>query len=99
MTGSSSFVSRHIGSNAGEIAEMLRVVGFDSLDVLVDAAIPAVIRLRQPLNLPPARSEQQALAELKAMFARNKLHRSFIGMGYYDCITPPVIQRNILENP
>ena len=99
MTGSSSFVARHLGSNGDEIAEMLRVVGFDSLDALVDNAIPAAIRLRQPLNLPAARNEQEALAELKAMFARNKLYRSFIGMGYYDCITPPVIQRNILENP
>ncbi|MGH8596802.1 MAG: glycine dehydrogenase, partial [Gammaproteobacteria bacterium] len=96
---SSSFASRHLGSNVDEIAEMLRVVGFDTLDVLVDNAIPATIRLRQPLNLPAARNEQEALAELKAMFTRNKLYRSFIGMGYYDCITPPVIQRNILENP
>jgi glycine dehydrogenase len=94
-----SFAQRHLGSNPAEIAEMLRVVGFDTLDALVDDAIPAAIRLARPLNLPAARSEIEALAELQAMLAKNKRCRSYIGMGYYDCVTPPVIQRNILENP
>jgi glycine dehydrogenase len=94
-----SFATRHLGSNSAEIAEMLRVVGFDSLDALVDHAIPAAIRLNRPLNLPAARSETEALAELRAILAKNKPGRSFLGMGYYDCITPPVLQRNILENP
>src|SRR6267154_4702252 len=99
ITPAPSFVQRHLGSNSAEINEMLRVVGFDSLDALVDAAIPAAIRLARPLNLPAARSETDALAELRAMLAKNKRCRSYIGTGYYDCITPPVIQRNILENP
>src|SRR5438876_981879 len=94
-----TFASRHLGSSPSEIAEMLEVVGFKSLDDLVDDAIPANIRLSRPLNLPAPRTEAEALADLKAMFAKNKLARSYIGMGYYDCITPPVIQRNILENP
>src|SRR5437899_2390198 len=94
-----SFASRHLGSGPSEIADMLRIVGFDSLDALVEAAIPEAIRLNRPLNLPAPRGEQEALADLRAMFAKNKLHRSFIGMGYYDCVTPPVIQRNIFENP
>jgi len=78
---------------------MLRVVGFPTLDAMIDAAVPAGIRLGRPLSLPVASSEHAALAELKAMMARNELRRSFIGMGYYDCLTPTVIRRNILENP
>jgi glycine dehydrogenase len=93
------FVRRHIGPNAAETAAMLKVVGCDSLDALVDAAVPKAIRLTQPLDLPKASSEFDALRELKSVAAQNQVFRSFIGMGYYDCITPPVIQRNVLENP
>ncbi len=93
------FVHRHIGPNADEQTEMLATVGFASLDALVDAAVPANIRRREPLNLPPAASEHEALARLKSIAAKNQVFRSFIGMGYHDCITPPVIQRNMLENP
>ena len=93
------FAQRHIGPNPENVQEMLRVVGFPTLDALIDAAVPAQIRLGKPLSLPPARSEFELLAELKAIMSRNQVCRSFIGMGYYDCITPPVIQRNILENP
>ena len=96
---SDRFVRRHIGPDAVETAAMLRVVGFESLDALVDAAIPADIRLPHPLRLPPARSEFEALRELKAIAAQNQVFRSFIGMGFYDCVTPAVIQRNVLENP
>ena len=78
---------------------MLGVTGFDSLDALTDAAVPAQIRLGKPLNLPAARSEHQALADVKTIASQNQVFRSFIGMGYYDCITPPVIQRGVLENP
>ena len=78
---------------------MLRVVGFPTLDAMIDAAVPRRIRLAKPLALPSARGEQELLAELKASLSKNVVRRSFIGMGYYDCITPPVIQRNILENP
>jgi glycine dehydrogenase len=93
------FVRRHIGPNATETAAMLKAVGYDSVAALTDAAVPKVIRLRQPLNLPAAQSEFDALRELKSVASQNQVFRSFIGMGYYDTITPPVIQRNVLENP
>jgi glycine dehydrogenase len=78
---------------------MLQVLGYPSLDALVDDLVPQNIRLRRPLDLPPARSEREALAALRAMASQNQVFRSYLGMGYYDCITPAVIQRNILENP
>ncbi|MFZ3375899.1 MAG: aminomethyl-transferring glycine dehydrogenase [Chthoniobacterales bacterium] len=94
-----SFASRHIGPNEKEIDAMLCELGFENLDALIDAAIPKNIRLNRQLNLPEAKSESEALAELLAIAQKNKVARSFIGAGYSDCITPPVIQRNILENP
>jgi glycine dehydrogenase len=99
MSDPSSFAARHIGLSPADIEQMLAVVGCRSLDELADNAIPAAIRLREPLRLPVPASEVEALAELKAMMSKNELKRSFIGLGYYDCITPPVILRNILENP
>jgi glycine dehydrogenase len=93
------FVHRHIGPNAAETGEMLALLGRRNLDELIDAAVPEKIRLVKKLNLPDARSEFEALAELKKIAGENKVFRSFIGMGYSDCITPPVIQRNVLENP
>lgn len=78
---------------------MLRVCGCGSLDELMDRVVPAPIRLSQPLDLPPPRSEFQALADLRQIAAQNQVFRSYLGQGYHDCITPPVIQRNILENP
>src|SRR6266704_4751168 len=94
-----SFVRRHIGPNQEEIDAMLAKVGFENLDGLIDAAVPKNIRMDRQLNLPEAKSEIEALAELRAISKKNKVARSFIGAGYHDCITPPVIQRNILENP
>ena len=94
-----SFARRHIGPNEGEVAAMLSELGFESLEALIDAAVPKNIRLNRSLNLPEAKSEIEALAELRAIAKKNKVVRSFIGTGYYDCITPPVIQRNTLENP
>ena len=94
-----SFARRHIGPNEEEVHAMLRDVGFDSLDSLIDATVPKNIRLDRQLNLPAAKSETEALAELRVIAQKNKIARSFIGAGYSDCITPPVIQRNILENP
>src|SRR5690242_697966 len=94
-----SFARRHIGPNPEETAEMLRAVGFENLDALIAATVPKNIRLDHELNLPPAKSEAEALAELRAISKKNKIARSFIGAGYSDSITPPVIQRNILENP
>src|SRR6266581_4836269 len=93
------FVNRHIGPDAGDIDKMLAVLGHASLDGLVDAAVPANIRLARPLNLPAGRSEFGVLNELRAIAAQNQIFHSYIGLGYHDCITPPVIQRNILENP
>jgi glycine dehydrogenase len=78
---------------------MLRELGFATMDELIDRAVPASIRLRKPLKLPPATGERESLAELKAIARRNSVLRSHIGAGYYGCVTPPVIQRNILENP
>src|SRR6516225_7169234 len=94
-----SFARRHIGPNEEEVQAMLPDVGFDSLGALIDATVPKDIRLKRQLNLPEAKSEGEALAELRTIAQKNKLMRSFIGTGYYGCITPPVIQRNILENP
>src|SRR6266487_3528814 len=94
-----SFARRHIGPNREEIDAMLGTVGFENLDALIDAAIPKNIRLDRRLDLPEAKSESEALAELRAIAKKNRVTRSFIGAGYSDCITPPVIQRNILENP
>ena len=94
-----SFARRHIGPNENEVREMLHEVGFENLEALIDAAVPKNIRLDRQLNLPKAKSETDALTELRAIAGKNKVTRSFIGTGYYDCITPPVIQRNIFENP
>ncbi|CCQ51788.1 aminomethyl-transferring glycine dehydrogenase [Crocosphaera watsonii] len=94
-----SFINRHIGPNSQDIDKMLKVLGFSSLDKLIDATVPQGIRLSKTLILPEAQSEYGALAQLKSIASKNQIFRSYIGMGYHDCITPPVIQRNILENP
>ena len=78
---------------------MLAVLGLESLDALVERAVPAAIRRTAPLRLPPPRHEYEALADLRRLAAKNRVFRSYIGRGYYDCLTPPVIQRNVLENP
>jgi glycine dehydrogenase len=96
---SSDFTNRHIGPSADDIQEMLKLLGISSLDALIDKTVPQAIRLPRPLDLPPAKSEYAALAELKEIAAKNQIFRTYIGMGYYDCITPTVILRNILENP
>ncbi len=94
-----SFAARHIGLGSQEVEQMLAVLGFSSLDELVSQTVPEDIRLPQPLDLATAQSEASALAQLKEIASQNQVFRSFIGMGYHDCITPPVILRNILENP
>jgi glycine dehydrogenase len=96
---SDTFARRHLGPNESEMAAMLAQLGHPSLDALIDAAVPAPIRVRRPLRLPPAAGESAALAELRAIARKNKVFRSFIGMGYYDTLTPSVIQRTIFENP
>src|SRR6267142_23967 len=94
-----SFVPRHVGPDERDVAEMLKTLGFASLDALIDATVPRKIRLRQGLSLPKGLTELEVLTYFRALAARNQVFRSFIGMGYSDCVTPPVIQRNILENP
>ena len=93
------FPRRHIGPSPEETREMLNLLGYPSLDALIDEAVPPQIRLRRPLQLPAARSEHEVLAALKEIASQNQVFRSYIGMGYHDCLTPPVIQRNLLENP
>ena len=94
-----SFAARHIGPDPSDRDAMLRVVGAPSLDALVDEAVPAAIRLTEPLALPEAESESAFLARMRELAGRNEPWRSFIGLGYYGCVTPPVILRNLLENP
>src|SRR5437763_9214167 len=94
-----SFARRHVGPNDAETTEMLQAVGFESLDAMIDATVPKNIRLDRDLSLPEAKSEAEALAELRAISKKNKIAKNFIGAGYSDSVTPPVIQRNILENP
>jgi glycine dehydrogenase len=93
------FPRRHIGPDAAQTRQMLDLLKRPSLDALIDEAVPKQIRLAQPLRLPAGRGEYEVSAELKTIASQNQVFRSFIGMGYYDCITPAVIQRNILENP
>src|SRR5688500_6374922 len=93
------FVPRHIGPSEDEVRDMLQVLGVSSLDELIDQTVPSAIRLKKPLKLGPPRGEHETLEELRKIARKNKVFRSFIGMGYFDTITPPVIQRNILENP
>ena len=93
------FVARHIGPRGSDLPAMLAAVGAASLDELIDQTVPAAIRLAQPLALPAARPEHEALAALKAIAGRNQVKKSLLGMGYHDCLLPPVILRNLLENP
>ncbi|AHM61976.1 glycine dehydrogenase [Flammeovirgaceae bacterium 311] len=93
------FEDRHNGSGRDGISHMLKTVGADSLDALIDQTIPANIRLKKALNLPAPKSEYTFLHDFKKLASKNKLYNSYIGQGYYGTITPGVIQRNILENP
>ncbi|MBE2199960.1 MAG: aminomethyl-transferring glycine dehydrogenase [Anaerolinea sp.] len=99
LTPTDHFVDRHIGSTGAKIQKMLDVLGVASLDDLMAETIPASILLPGKLNLETPRSESEILAELRAIAAKNQLYRSFIGMGYSDCTMPPVVLRNIFENP
>lgn len=94
-----NFSRRHIGPSAAEAESMLQTLGFKTLDELIDQVVPEGIRVREPLNLPPPLSEEQALCRMRQIMGLNKVMRSFIGLGFHDTFTPPVIQRNILENP
>jgi glycine dehydrogenase len=94
-----AFASRHNGPRPDDVAAMLATLGYATLDDLIAATIPAGIRLGAPLPLPAAQSERDALEALRRIASQNQVFRSYIGMGYTDCITPPVILRNVLENP
>jgi glycine dehydrogenase len=96
---SEKFESRHVGPDAGQIADMLKVIKAASVDELIDQTVPSVIRLKKPLNLPKAKSEYEFLRDFRKIASRNKIFKSYIGTGYYNTITPGVILRNILENP
>ncbi len=93
------FASRHIGPSPGDVREMLATVGAASLDELLAQTLPQGIRQHRPLNLPPALSESEALEKARQVAAQNVVMTSLIGQGYYGTVLPPVIQRNILENP
>jgi glycine dehydrogenase len=94
-----TFVRRHNGPRDEDLAEMLRILHVGSLDELIAQTVPASIRLDRALDLPPGKTEHELLAEAWALACRNKVAKSYLGMGYHDCITPPVILRNVLENP
>jgi glycine dehydrogenase len=93
------FVSRHNGPREQEVKDMLKKIGASSIDDLIDQTVPKHIRLKQPLRIAPAMSEYQYTRHLKAMGKKNKVFRSYIGLGFYNNILPAVIQRNVLENP
>ena len=94
-----TFIHRHLGPTEADVGEMLALLGLQSLQALSEATVPRDIQFGRALDLPPHRGEQSVLQELRVLAGQNRVYRSFIGTGYYDCITPGVIQRNILENP
>ncbi|MBV8532710.1 MAG: aminomethyl-transferring glycine dehydrogenase [Verrucomicrobia bacterium] len=94
-----SFVERHVGPDAKELRAMLQHIGYDSLESLIDAAVPEEIRFREKLDLPEPATEFEVLRQLREISLKNRVARSYIGLGYHPCVTPPVIRRNILENP
>ncbi|NUS36555.1 MAG: glycine dehydrogenase (aminomethyl-transferring), partial [Pseudarthrobacter sp.] len=97
---STTFVDRHIGARRqADVETMLKAVGYDSVDSLVDTAVPNVIRQETALRLQDALSEVEVLTELRLLAGKNKTAVQLIGQGYYDTVTPPVIRRNILESP
>ncbi|MBX2898120.1 MAG: aminomethyl-transferring glycine dehydrogenase [Cyclobacteriaceae bacterium] len=96
---SEKFESRHNAPDQNQIAEMLKVVNAKSVDEVIDQTVPGNIRLKKPLNLPTAQSEFEFLNNFKKLISKNKIYKSYLGTGYYNCITPGVILRNILENP
>src|SRR5690606_25862794 len=93
------FQERHNGPSVEETQEMLTYLGVQSSDELIEQTLPSQIRLKKPLALPKALSEQAYLAKIQRIADKNKVFKSYIGQGYYDVIVPAVIQRNVLENP
>jgi len=99
MIKTDKFVDRHNGPGANDVAAMLKIIGANSIEELIEQTVPAAIRLKQPLNLPEGLSEHQYHKHLRSIAAKNTVFKSYIGLGYYNTIMPAVIQRNILENP
>jgi glycine dehydrogenase len=93
------FIRRHIGPRPEDTGKMLKAMNLESLEDLIQKAVPASIRIQQPLKIGVPHSEYATLKEIRKIASENEVFRSFIGMGYHDCITPPVIQRNVFENP
>ena len=93
------FEQRHIGPNQDELEQMLNTCKVNSLEGLIDETIPKEIRLKNKLNLDASLSEQEFIKHLNYLASKNRIYKSYIGLGYYPVILPPVIQRNILENP
>ena len=94
-----SFVERHLGPTKNEVHEMLKTVGVDSLDKLIDNTIPTHIRLQNDLNLPQPMSEYEFSTHIQQLARKNKQYKTYIGLGYHPTILPAVIQRNVFENP
>src|ERR1700757_2904739 len=94
-----SFSHRHIGLSGSELETLISATGCETLDALIDAVVPEKIRLKGDLGLPEALSEAEALRYLRSLADLNSINKSYIGLGYYPTVTPPAIQRNILENP
>src|SRR5438552_2554014 len=94
-----TFVRRHVGPNPADEAAMLKTLGLSSLDQLMAETVPAAIRTNHRLSMPDGRGEKEFLDELRALAGKNQVFRSFIGTGYHDTVTPPVILRNVMENP
>src|SRR4051812_3301883 len=99
MTHPDRFVNRHNGPDDADVADMCKTLGVASLDALVDETVPSSIRLKKAMSLPNAVSEAELLEELHDISKKNRVTKSFIGMGYADTHTPSVILRNVLENP
>jgi glycine dehydrogenase len=93
------FVDRHNGPRARDITAMLEKIGASSVDELIAQTVPAAIRLKKPLDLPSAMTEFQYHKHLRSVAAKNKVFKTYIGLGYYSTIVPAVVQRNVLENP
>ena len=93
------FVNRHVGITAEDLPDMLKTVGVNTLDELIDQTIPAIIRLKQPLNLPEPMTEREFAEHINELASKNEVFTSYIGMGWYDTVCPAPIQRNVFENP
>lgn len=93
------FSIRHIGVGEHEVAEMLRIIGVKSVDELIEGTLPSNIRLPEPLDLPEPMTEREFAEHIADLASKNEVFTSYIGQGWYDCVTPPVVVRNVLENP